>query len=99
MIFFLWLPMYWAYLKFESSGNLRIWHIVVLPLVVRELLMDFLVDSVSRFSCSFVMNVQRLWMAPSCVPIGRLASQYGVGWAMCICGVLFGFYFWCPLIG
>jgi hypothetical protein len=36
----------------------------------------------SVFSCSFVMNVRRLRMASSCVVVGQLASQYGVGWAM-----------------
>jgi hypothetical protein len=30
----------------------------------------FLDEIVSRFSCSFVMNVHRLRMAPSCVAIG-----------------------------
>jgi hypothetical protein len=43
------------------------------------------------FPCSFVMNVRRLQMAPSCVAVGQLASQYGVEWAMCIRGVAFGF--------
>jgi hypothetical protein len=40
--------------------------------------------------CSFVMNVRRLRMPPSCVAVGQLASQYGVEWAMCICGVASG---------
>ena len=31
-------------------------------------------------------------MAPSCVAVGQLASQYGVGWAICICGVLYSLY-------
>ena len=35
-------------------------------------------------------------MAPSCVVVGQLASQYGEGWVMCICGVLFGFSFSVP---
>jgi hypothetical protein len=46
---------------------------------------------VSLFPCSFVMNVRRLRMAPSCVAVGQLASQYGVEWAMCIRGVASGF--------
>jgi hypothetical protein len=45
----------------------------------------------SLFPCSFVMNVRRLRMAPSCVVVGQLASQYGVEWPMCICGVASGF--------
>jgi hypothetical protein len=47
--------------------------------------------AVSRLSCSFVMNVRRLRMAPSCVPVGQLASQYGVVRAMWMCGVSSGF--------
>jgi hypothetical protein len=46
---------------------------------------------VSQLSCSFVMNVRRLRMAPSCVPVGQLASQYGVVRAMWMCGVSYGF--------
>ena len=66
-----------------------------MPKVVRELLVYlvfdnhlsmygnlFLVEIVSRFPCSFVMNVHRLHIAMSCVVVGQLASQYGVGWAM-----------------
>ena len=30
-------------------------------------------------------------MAPSCVVVGQLANQYGVGCAMCMRGVLVGF--------
>ena len=41
--------------------------------------------------CSFVMNVRRLRMAPSCVAVGQLASQYGVEWAVCMRGVASGF--------
>ena len=37
-------------------------------------------------------------MAPSCVAVGQLASQYGEGLAMCICGVLFGFSFSVPAL-
>jgi hypothetical protein len=46
---------------------------------------------VSKLSCAFVMNVHKLRMAPSCVPVGQLASQYGVGRAMWMCGVCSGF--------
>ena len=35
-------------------------------------------------------------MAPSCVAVGQLASQYGVVWAMCICGVISDLSFWVP---
>lgn len=50
-----------------------------------------LADIVSQFPCSFVMNVRRLWMAPSCVLVGQLTSQRGVEWAMCMPGVLVAF--------
>ena len=30
-------------------------------------------------------------MAPSCVVVRQLASQYGVGCAVCMCGVVVGF--------
>ena len=50
-----------------------------------------LANAVMRLLCSFVMNVWRLRIAPSCVDVGEFASQYGVGWTMCICGVLSGF--------
>ena len=46
---------------------------------------------VSRLWCSFVMNLLRLRMAPSCVVVGQLANQYGVGCAMCMWGVGDGF--------
>ena len=49
-----------------------------------------LADACSWFSCSFIMNVRRLRMAPSCVAVGQLASQYGVVRAMCIRGVMSG---------
>jgi hypothetical protein len=45
----------------------------------------------SLVSCSLVMNVHKLRMAPSCVAVGQLASQYGVEWAVCIRGVVSGF--------
>ena len=30
-------------------------------------------------------------IAPSCVAVGQLASQYGVAWAICIWGAAVGF--------
>ena len=50
----------------------------------------WLADAHSRFSCSFVINVWRLRIAPSCVPVGQLANQYGVVRAMWIRGVVSG---------
>ena len=47
--------------------------------------------SVSRDSCSLVMNVLRLRMAPSCVVVGQPANQYGVECAICMWGVEDGF--------
>lgn len=47
--------------------------------------------SISRFLYSFVINVWRLQIAPSCEVVGQLASQYGVVCAMCICWVAVGF--------
>lgn len=31
--------------------------------------------------------VRKLYMAPSCVAVEQLASQYNVVWATCMCGV------------
>ena len=45
-----------------------------------------LASIVSRVSCSFVMNVLRLGMDPSCMDVGQLASHYGYECAMCTCG-------------
>jgi hypothetical protein len=42
------------------------------------------------------MNVRKLRMAPSCVAVGQLASQYGVEWAMYIRGVASGFFLVVP---
>ena len=50
-----------------------------------------LASRVSRDSCSFVMNVLRLRMAPLCVVVGQLANQYRVGCAICMWGVGDGF--------
>ena len=35
--------------------------------------------------------MRRFLIAPSCVPVGQLANQYGVVRAMCIRGVVSGF--------
>jgi hypothetical protein len=51
----------------------------------------------SLVSCSLVMNVRKLRMAPSCVVVGQLASQYGVVWAVWIRGVVSGFSLLFPL--
>ena len=50
-----------------------------------------LVEAASHVLCFFTMNVWRLRIAPSCVDVGELASEYGVAWAMCIWGVGNGF--------
>ena len=47
--------------------------------------------AVSKLSCARVMNVRKFCMAPSCVLVGQLASQYGVGRAMWMWGVCSGF--------
>ena len=109
IFFFLWLPMYCAYLNF------RVWVICMLGtcLLFQKwlesvwLICSFdshlltygnflLADVFSRFSCSFVMNVWRFWMAPSCVVVGQLASQCGVVRAMRIRGVISGLSFCVP---
>jgi hypothetical protein len=103
-IFFLWLPIYWAYWNFSVWV---IWVSVILSLsqkwlesfwfiwVFDSLLSTYenllLAMDVSRWPCSFGMNVRKLRMAPSCVVVGQLASQYGVGRAMWMCGVLSSF--------
>jgi hypothetical protein len=51
----------------------------------------YLVEVLYMFPCSFVMNVCRLRMAPSCVDVGQLANQYGVEWVVWMCGVLVSF--------
>ena len=38
----------------------------------------FLAEVASRFPCSFVINVRRVHIVPSCVVVGQLASQYRV---------------------
>ena len=37
-------------------------------------------------------------MALSCVVVGQLASQHGVGWTVCICGVVVSFSLSVPLL-
>ena len=59
----------------------------------------FWANVVFRVLCSFVMDVLRLQMAPSCVVVGQLANQYGVGWAMCMWGVVDGLSLKVPLVG
>ena len=49
-----------------------------------------LVEVVSLVPCYFVMNVRKLRIAPSCVAVGQLASQYGVVRAIWMRGVLVG---------
>ena len=79
--------MYWAYLNFRVwvtcvSGTLlsfqkwleSFWLICLFDSHLPTYGNFLLVDSVSQFSCSFVMNVWRLQMAPSCVAVGQLAS-------------------------
>ena len=103
-MFFLWLPIYWAYL------NLSVWVIWVSGIFsscqkwLESFWFIWVLDShlstygnlcLARFasfvSCSLVMNVRKLRMAPSCVDVGQPASQYGVEWAVCIRGVVSGF--------
>ena len=56
-----WLESFWFICVFES-------HLFT----YRNL---FTAKAVSKASCVFVMNVLKLRMAPSCVPVGQLASQ------------------------
>jgi hypothetical protein len=94
-MFFLWLPMYWAYLNF------KVWVIWASDIVLffQKWLESlwFICSLVSHFStygnfrralaisrllCSLVMNLCIFLRAPSCVAVGQLASQYGVVHAM-----------------
>jgi len=45
----------------------------------------------------FISEMYRLWIAPSCVAVGLLASQCRVVQAMCIIGVGFSLYVAAPL--
>lgn len=38
---------------------------------------------VCHFKCSLLICVRKLYMAPSCVAVEQLASQYKLVWAMC----------------
>ena len=42
-MFFLWLPMYWAYLNFKCLGDLSICYFFVFPKVVGEFLIYLVV--------------------------------------------------------
>ena len=87
-MFFLWLPIYWAYRNFSVwviwvSGIVSLcqkwfesfWFIWVFESHLSIYGKLFMAADFSRLVCSFVMNVRRLRMAPSCVAIGQLASQ------------------------
>ena len=114
-ICFLWLPMYCAYLNFRVwvicvSGTCLLfqkwldnfWLICLFDIHLLTYGYFWLADAHSRFSCSFVINVWRLRIALSCVPVGQLANQYGVMRAMCIRGVVsiylvvFSYWLMCP---
>ena len=111
-MFFLQLRMYWGYLNFKFWV---IWASVTFLFfqnVVGEFFMDLcvgqpfvhvwefgLVALTSRLSCAFLTNVCRFLMAPSCVDVGQLASQQGVAWAICMWGVVSGFFLKCFFVG
>jgi hypothetical protein len=42
---------------------------------------------VCHFKCSLLICVRKLYMAPSCVAVEQLASQYKLVWAMCGVGL------------
>ena len=82
----LWLPIYWAYLNFNiwvfwvSDTFLlcqkwleSFWLIWIFDNHLSTYGNLFLAEIVSRFPCSFVINVHRLWMAPLCLVVGQLA--------------------------
>ena len=96
-MFFLWLPMYWAYRNFKVCV---IWASVTF-LFFQKWLESFwlmwVLDNylptygnlawavlTSWLSWAFVTNVCKLQMAPSCVVVGQLASQEGVIWVVCM---------------
>ena len=102
-ICFLWLPIYCAYLNFRVwvicvSGICLLfqkwlesfWLICLFDSHLLTYGYFRLADAYSWFLCSFVINVRRFRIAPSCVPVGQLANQYGVVQAMCIRGVMLG---------
>jgi len=109
-ICFLWLPMYCAYLNFRVrvicvSGTYLLfqkwlesfWLICLFDIHLLTYGYFWMASAHSRFSCSFVINVRRLRIAPSCVSVGQLASQDGVVRAMCIHGVVSGLSFSVPI--
>ena len=94
-MFFLWLPMYWAYrnlsvwviwvsgiCSFCQKWLESLWFIWVFESHLSTYGNLFLATAVSMLSCSLVINVRKLRMAPSWVPVGQLANQYGVVRAM-----------------
>ena len=87
-MFFLWLPMYWAYLNFKlwviwalvtflffQNWLESFWFICVLNSHLSMYGNLIWTTLTSRLSCVFVTNVCRFLMAPSCVAVGQLASQ------------------------
>ena len=102
-MFFLWLPMYWAYrnfrvciiLVFVVPGFFQNWLESLWLIWLLDVHLSIYVNldwaSLSSwFLCSSLMYVCRFRMAPVCVPVGTPFSQYGVVWAVCILGVLVG---------
>ena len=86
--FFLWLLMYWAYLNFKvwvirasitfsffQKWLESFWSICLLDSHLSTYGNLFWATLTSRLSCSFVTNVCKFLMAPSCVEVGQLASQ------------------------
>ena len=39
-MFFLWFPMYWAYLSFIVLGELGVWYLFIVPKVIGGFLID-----------------------------------------------------------
>lgn len=80
--------------KFERLGDLGVGHIFIFS-KSGWINFDLFECSITIFSrrtiwfwlfqfCDFC--VLWLWMAPSCVAVGQLASQQGVVCVVCICG-------------
>ena len=101
--FFVWLPIYWAYLNFSvwviwTSVTFLFFHNWLESFwFIRSLASHFSTYgnlcwaiAISRLSWSFIMNLCMFLMASLCVVVGQLASQYGVAWAMWIWGVSVG---------
>lgn len=109
-MFFLWFPIYWAYRNFNVcviwvSGILSFcqkwlesfWFICLFDNHLATYGNLWLARVFSWDSCVLDINVRRLRMAPSCVAVGQLASQYGVAWAVWMCGVFVGFSWVVPI--